>query len=144
MSLTAVRPYVTARMTDLGFSEHTDPFNDQNIPSAIIDGAFHQAMLEISGVEKNNEAQGVEVPVQIKAFFKGFRTPEEALEQSIIRAEEVVVGMLRAENFFNFSPAITGVFLDSLAFEPYDTESNDNTIQVVFVFRFKVWICVQN
>jgi hypothetical protein len=44
----------------------------------------------------------------------------------------------------NFTPAITGVFLDSMSFEPYDEESNDNTIQVVFVFRFKVWICVQN
>jgi len=144
MSITAVRPYVTARMTELGYVEHTDPFNDQNIPSAIIDGAFHQAMLEISGVEKNNEAQGVEIPVRIKAFFKGYRTPEEALDQSIFKSEQIVVGMLKAENFFNFTPAITGVFLDSMSFEPYDEESNDNTIQVVFVFRFKVWICVQN
>jgi hypothetical protein len=143
MSITAVRPYIQAQMQELGFSEHTDPFNDENIPSNIIDGAYHQQMLEIIGVEKNNVAQGVEVPVQVKAFFKGYRTPEEALEYSIVRSEEIVTQMLRAENFFNFTPAITGVFLDSLSFEPYDGESNDNIVVAVFTFRFKIWICIQ-
>lgn len=144
MSLTAVRPYIQQVMTDLGFIEHDDPFNDGNIPSNILDGKYHQTMLEVVGVEKNNEAQGVEVPVLVKAFFKGYRTPVEALEHSIIRSEEIVVEMLKAENFFNFTPAITGVFLDSLGFEPYDQESNDNIIVAVLTFRFKVWICVQD
>jgi hypothetical protein len=143
MSIQAVRPYITEQLSALNLSEHTDPFNDENIPSNIIDGAFHQMLLPFSGVDKNNVSQGIEAPVQVKVFFKGYRTPEDALTQSIIKAEEIMVQVLKTENYFNYNPPITAVFLDSLEFAPYDEESNDNTMMVIFVFRFKLYVCIE-
>lgn len=143
MSLQAVRPYVSARMAGLGYAEHLDPFNDENIPSSLLDNGFHQIMLPISGADKTNSSQGLDVPVQVKAFFKGFRNPEEALTQSIIKAEEIISDLTFIKNYSSLTPPITGVFLDSLSFEPYDEGSNDNIIQAVFVFRFSVYICVE-
>jgi hypothetical protein len=143
MSLQAVRPYITERLSGLGYSEHVDPFNDENIPSTLLDNGFHQIMLDISGAERSQVAQGLDVPVQVKVFFKGFRSPDEALTQSIINAEEIISDVTMFGNYANYSPPITSVLLDSLSFEPYSLESNDNIVQAVFVFRFSVYICVE-
>mgnify|MGYP000869372330 CR=1 FL=1 len=143
MSLQAVRPYISSRLTGLGYTEHVDPFNDENIPSSLINGAFHQLMLPISGVDRNNVSQGLDVPVQIKVLMSGYRSPEDALTQSIKDAEEIISDVTLLANYNQYSPPITGVFLDSLEFQPYSVESNDNVIQAVFVFRLKVYTCVE-
>lgn len=143
MSLQAVRPYITERLSGLGYSEHVDPFNDENIPSTLLDNGFHQIMLDISGADRSQVSQGLDVPVQVKVFFKGFRSPDEALTQSIINAEEIISDVTMFGNYVNYSPPITSVLLDSLSFEPYSLESNDNIVQAVFVFRFSVYICVE-
>ncbi|HNC40332.1 MAG TPA: hypothetical protein PK522_00960 [Nitrosomonas sp.] len=143
MSLQSVRPYITARLTALGYKEHVDPFNDENIPASLVDGAFHQLMLPISGVDRNSVAQGLDVPVQVKVLMTGYRNPEEALTQSIANAESIISDITLHSNYVNNAPPITGVFLDSLEFGPYSVESNDNIVQAVFVFRFKVYTCVE-
>lgn len=143
MSLQAVRPYITARMEGLGYKEHIDPFNFEDIPSTVLDNGFHQQILSIDGVGKNQASQGLDVAVQVRAFFNGYRTPEEALTQSIIDAEAVIADISAFKNYSENSPPITSVLLDSLSFEPYSEESNDNIVMAVFVFRFGVYICVE-
>jgi len=83
------------------------------------------------------------VAVQVKCFFKGFRDPNEALTQSIINAESIISEVTLFGNYSTYSPPITSVLLDSVAFEPYSEESNDNIVQAVFVFRFIVYTCVE-
>jgi hypothetical protein len=143
MSLQAIRPYITERLSSLGYVEHVDPFNDENIPATLLDNGFHQIILDISGADRTQVAQGLEVAVQVKCFFKGFRNPEEALTQSIINSEAIVSGVTLFGNYATYSPPITSVLLDSISFEPYSEESNDNIVQAVFVFRFVVYICVE-
>lgn len=143
MSLQAVRPYISSKMNALGYVEHTDPFNDENIPSSILDNGFHQSFVSILGVDKTQASQGMEVSVEVKAFFKGFRNPEDALTQSIIKAEEIIAEISAFKNYANNADPIMSVMLDSLGFEPYSVESNDNIVQVTFNFRFIVHICVE-
>jgi hypothetical protein len=143
MSLQAIRPYVSARMAGLGFVEHTDPFNDENIPSSLLDNGFHQSFVSILGIDKTQASQGLEASVQIRAFFKGFRNPEEALTSSIIKAEDIVSDVTAFKNYADNDEPIMAVLLDSMAFEPYSLESNDNIVQVTIVLRFIVNICVE-
>lgn len=143
MSLQAIRPYLSARMAALGYVEHTDPFNDENIPASLLDNGFHQQFLQIIGIDKNNASQGIDVTVELKAFFKGFRNPDEALTQSIIQAEEIIADLTAFKNYANNADPILSVLLDSLSFEPYSIDSNDNIVQVTFNFRFVVYICVE-
>lgn len=143
MSLQAVRPYLTDRLSALGYTEHVDPFNDENIPSTLLDNGFHQMILSIDGADRAQNAQGLDVSVQVKLFFKGFRDPAEALTQSIINAEGIITGVTLFGNYSNYSPPITSVLLDSISFEPYSIDSNDNVVMAVFVFRFSVYICVE-
>ncbi len=139
----AIRPYVSKQMESVGYVEHIDPFNDENIPANLLDDAFHQMFLPINGTEKTNSSQGLSVPVQVKKFTKGYRTPEEALTQSIIEAEEIIAAMVTFGNYSQNTPKITSVLLDSLNFEPYSEESNDNVIVSVFVFNFIVYTCTE-
>lgn len=143
MSLQAIRPYITERLSTLGYVEHIDPFNDENIPSTLLDNGFHQLILDISGADRTQVSQGMEVAVQVKCFFKGFRDPNEALTQSIINAESIISEVTLFGNYSTYSPPITSVSLDSVVFEPYSEESNDNIVQAVFVFRFVVYTCVE-
>jgi hypothetical protein len=143
MSLQAIRPYISARMAGLGYVEHTDPFNDENIPSSLLDNGFHQSFVSILGADKTNASQGVEATVEVKAFFKGFRNPEEALTQSIVQAEEIIADVSAFKNYSNNLDPILSVLLESLSFEPYSVESNDNIVQVTITFRIVVYICVE-
>lgn len=143
MSLQAVRPYISAKMTGLGYVEHTDPFNDENIPASLLDNGFHQRFTSILGIDKNQASQGIEAGVELKAFFKGFRSPEDALTQSIIQAEDIISELSAFKNYANNVDPIMSVLLDSLSFEPYSDGSNDNIIQVTINLRFVVFICVE-
>jgi hypothetical protein len=143
MSLQAIRPYVSAKMSALGYSEHTDPFNDENIPSSLLDNGFHQRFTSILGVEKNQASQGIEAGIELKVFFKVFRTPEDALTQSIINAENIIEELSAFKNYVNNADPIMSVLLDSLSFDPYSNESNDNIVQVTINFRIVVFICVE-
>ena len=139
----AVRPYVTSRLNALNYTEHVDPFNDENIPATLLDGGFHQLILSIDGADKNQNSQGLDVSVQVKLFTKGYRDPAEALTQSIINAEAVIESVTLIGNYSNYSPPITSVLLDSLSFEPYSIDSNDNVVMTIFIFRFSVYTCVE-
>lgn len=142
MSLQAVRPYISDRMSGLGYVEHLDPFNSENIPASLLDGGFHQQFIGINGANKNNESQGLEVTAEVKCFFKGFRSPEDAVNQSVINAEYIIADLTKFENYSNLDPAINAVFIDSVSIDPYDNEGNDNIIQLTLVFRFVVYVCL--
>lgn len=143
MSLQAVRPYISSRMIGLGFTEWEDPFNDQNIASNILDGAFHQVITTAENVGINNVSQAFDVSSEITVFFKGFREPKDAFTQSIIKSEEIVADLCNKKNHDASPLPITAVFIDSMRFEPYDVDSNDNVIKAVLLCRIRVYICVE-
>lgn len=143
MSLQAVRPYISAKMSALGYVEHIDPFNDENIPSSLLDNGFHQRFTTIIGIDKNQASQGIEAGVELKIFFKGFRSPDDALTQSIIQAEDVVAELSAFKNYANNADPILSVLLDSMDFQPYSDGSNDNIVQVTINLRIVVYICVE-
>lgn len=143
MSIQAIRPYISSRMAGLGYVEHTDPFNDENIPASLLDHGFHQSFISLLGIDKTQASQGIEASCQIKVFFKGFRNPEEALTQSIVNAEDIIADLTAYKNYVDYADPIMSVLLDSLSFDPYSVESNDNIVQVTIILRFAVHICVE-
>jgi hypothetical protein len=143
MSMQAVRPYISKYVTQVGFTEWEDPFNDENIASNILDGAFHQVITSAENVDINNVSHGFDVTSQITVFFKGFREPKAALDQSIVKTEELIVALCDPANFKANTLPITSVFIDSVRFEPYDVESNDNVIKAILMCRMRVYVCIQ-
>lgn len=143
MSLTAVRPYLRARLNILGYSEWADPFNPEGIPANIIDRSYHQSIDSVQGIAKSNVAQEMEATATVRLAFKGFREPETALDEAISKAETAIADIINPTNFNAFSPPITGVFLDSATFEPLSDELNDNVVLAVCVFTVRIYVCVE-
>lgn len=143
MSLTAIRPYFRSRLSALGFTEWTDPFNPENIPASLLDRSFHQFIESIIGVQKDNVSQVMEASVVIRLAFKGFSDPASAVDEALNRAEIVISDLINPSSYNAASPPITGVFLDSLDIEPFSDELNDNVVVASCVFKARIYLCVE-
>jgi hypothetical protein len=142
LSLTAVRPYFRARLNSLGFSEWKDPFGPNEIPSTIIDRAYHIEVGTIGGVGRNNLSQEVSFGINIRVYFKGFNYPEKALDDALLKSELIIKECMTVENWA--TTPIKGVELDSLELEPLDNELNDNVVFALVRFVARVNLCVES
>jgi hypothetical protein len=64
MSLTSVRPYFRTHCNALGFTEWMDGFNIENIPSTLIDMAYHIGPPQTTGISNNQGDQVTEAAVE--------------------------------------------------------------------------------
>ena len=143
MSLISIRPYFRERLTTLGFTEWAEPFDAENIPSTMVDMAYHWQMGDVSGQTRSNLDQELEADVEIKLFFKGFRDPSSALDEVIKKAETVVKDLLKSDNWGDASPPIAAVLLRGMSFEPFDDAQNDNLIMARLNFVARVFVCIE-
>lgn len=138
--INGIRKYISDKFSSFSLTEHIDPFNNENIPSSILDRGFHQIIQTITGDSKNQESQGLIVTIEVKVFLKGFRNPSEALAQSVDLAEDIVSSVVSVQNSTIYRDVKT-IDLRSLNFVSYDEATNDNIVCSVFVFDFLGYIC---
>lgn len=141
MSLSAVRPYFRARFVALGYREWSDGFNFENIPESIIDKSFHLDANTLSNVAMGQTDLEIEHRVVTRCWFKGFRTPKEALDRTMERVEDIIVEVLNPANRLTGSTGLRNVELSEVTVSPI-AESNDNTIQVSLAWDTRVYICL--
>lgn len=132
MSLEQVRPYFRTVMNNLGYTEWTDGFNWQNIPSTVVDGSYHMELLEASGLKQNQNDIEIEQPIVVRLFVKGFRDPAAGIDLSM----EKLVGIIKEA--LKSSQRTLGTYLKNVKFvsaspEPFG-ESNDNMVMMRMQF----------
>lgn len=140
MSISLIRPYVTKQLTTLGYIEWDDAFGEDNIPSTLVDRAFHQRMGRISGVGLNQETLEYITTFEIKIYFKGFNNPEQAVDQSLIECEGVIVKMLDIVDYT--TAGIKGITFNALNVDPFDQTLNDNLVVATLEFDARVFSCL--
>jgi hypothetical protein len=131
MSLTLVRSYFRARCVAKGLVEHPDAFNIDNIGSTIIDGSFHVGFFSANGLKLNQNDQEIEASVEVVFYTKGYRTPSDALDKAILKAEDLIKECEKPSN--RIGSGIKNVFLNNIVFEPI-ADSNDNAIRTRISF----------
>lgn len=141
MSLTALRPYFRGRLASLGFTEWPEPFDFQNIPSNIIDRSFNLELGSVAGIVRQNLHHEFDAQVTIRAFFKGFREPANALDEAIARAELILKDCCKVENWG--PTALKGITVQSVDFLPLDNDLNDNVVFCSIVFAVGVNVCIE-
>lgn len=139
MSLAAVRPYFSQHISALGFTEWTEPFGQENIPSTLIDKTFHQRTTGVASGSTNYTAVEFLVSQEIRLFFKGFKEPVNAVNEAMISAETVIIDLL---NPSKFNDEVKAVRLSSLEIEPFDEGLNDNIVLAVIEFDVVVYSCI--
>ncbi len=143
MSLNAVRPYFRARLNALGYREWSDGFNFENVPENIIDKSYHLDANEITNVALHQVDLEVEHQVITRVWFKGFKTPKEALDRTMERVEDIIVEVLNPTNRLTGATGLRNVEFVNVSISPL-ADSNDNTIQAALTWNTKVFICLND
>lgn len=140
MSVVSIKPYLSSKLSTLGYTEWTDGFGEDNIPSTIIDRSFHQRFISADGVSVNQESFEMNIIHQIKIYYKGFNNPAEAIDQSLSESQSIIASCL---NFKDYTDAgLTGLFLDGFTVEPFDETLNDNLVVATLNFSVRIFNCI--
>jgi hypothetical protein len=140
MSLSDVRPYFRTQLDSLAFTEWEDAFQDDNIPSTLMDRAYFQSLVGVTGTETGATHLEMTATVEVRCYFKGYREPAVALDEAIDRSEEVIKACCNTLN--QAGTGIKGVYLVSLGLEPLNLDTNDNVVRAVMVFDCRVEVCL--
>jgi len=98
MSLTNIYPYFRTRMKLLGFTEHEDGFNRDNIPSTLNNKSFHILTPSVLGGAVNQNHQDTATSVSVQFVIKGYRYPTEAKEKAMFELEKIIKDICNISN----------------------------------------------
>lgn len=140
MSVTFIKPYVVSKLSGLGYTEWSDAFGEDNLPSTLIDKSFHYRVVSLDGRGINQETIEFNLLFEIKLYFKGFNDPGSALDLSLADSQTIISELL---NIADLDTAqIKGLFFDSMTLDPLDDALNDNIIVASIRFNAKVFSCI--
>lgn len=140
MSLASIKPYFSSKLSGFGYTEWNDGFGEDNIPSNLIDKAFHQRVLSINAASINQESYEMLVNHQIKIFFKGFNDPALAIDESLVASQSIISSCLKLSDYTQ--AGIKGLFFDQMSIDPYDDQANDNVVVATLQFSVRVFNCI--
>lgn len=138
-ALRDIRPYFRTHMDALGFREHKDAFNYENIPNTIINKSYH--IDTPTGGRRGsytNASQPIEHDCVIRVFIKGFRYPALAVDEAMGYYDQILATALSPQNRLN--AGIKNVFLNNVSIRPYEA-SNDNIVLLEITFTCLMEIC---
>lgn len=142
MSQSAIKPYFRSILNSLNMSEWVEPFDTQNIPRTIIDGSYNIRIGVFSGAARSNVDQSLETDVTVRMFFKGFREPDTAISDAILKTEPLIASILNPIAFQGWSPKIHGLEFARGEYLPYQDEQNDNVVEANLTFVVRTFLCV--
>lgn len=144
MSMKSVRSYMRAMCKNVGLSEWKDSFNSDNIPENILDKAFFLDMRDVTqGQQRSQWDQVVLMPLTVRIFKKGYRTPADAIDAVIELTENLIKEACAPVNSNAQTNGIKGVLFDSCRYDPID-QSNDNAVVSEVTFNFTVSFDLNN
>lgn len=137
MSLTSVVPYFRTAMNSLNHTEWKDAFSDDNIPSTLMDRAYHILVSETNNIKQNQDLIELEQAVSVKLYVKGYRTTSDGRDRAITYQENVIKEILetdrRAASYSGIKNVkYTGGGLTELS------QDNDNLIRITLNFNCHV------
>jgi len=143
MSFVDLRPYFQGRVAaaDSDFTEWTDAFAEDNIPSSLMDKAYHIKYGDFalkSGVQ--NGAFLYDGPVTVNFYFKGYKDPIDAIDTAWTKAETIIQECCK--NTQRLSQSKIKNVLASFAGVSQLGATNDNVVKLSIVFLCTVGINV--
>jgi len=137
MSLSSVRQYFRDRLDPLGFEEHTDGFNFDNVAQTISEGVYILEVGNIDGSRANQLTHEFIYPLTIRIIFFGANDPRSTIDRAILASEDILASVLSPANRLGIE--IKDVFPGTITVEPR-SESNDNDVILVMSFNADI-IC---
>ncbi len=123
-----VKPWVRARMTTLGYTEHTDGFSWTDIPATKLQSTYHIELGDVSEVKNSVDILECEVPFTLRLFIRGSSNPLAGIDSGAALADGVIAEFLKPSNRLG-GQVIKNVRFQRCRIEPV-ANSNDNSIIV--------------
>ena len=134
MSLSSVRDLFRTRLDGLGYREHKDGFNFENIPQTLLDESYHLEIATITGSTTNQLTTFFEYPLNVRIFLKGFRDPASAIDDAITRAEEILADILSPS--VRYGDDVKDIVPNTIEVNPLAiTNDNDVILEMTFTSR---------
>ncbi len=134
MSFSEVRPYFRSRLNTVsGLKEWEDAFNVNNIPSTVLDEAYHIATISGSALKMNHQVSDHEFVVTIRWFKKGFRNPADALDTAMQRIDDIYDAVL-LPSARSTETGLINVLPGNIIVDPL-SDDNDNIVVVSLDFN---------
>jgi hypothetical protein len=132
MSLTAVRPYFKTQLGTLGYKEHKDAFNVENVPSQALAKTYQLNIGSPRQVMVDQQSINIQTPVTLTMYGKAAKDTTISTDAAFEMVEEVVTLLMRPTN--RLTQTFKNLLLLSVEVVPID-ESNDNAIEVRMNFE---------
>jgi hypothetical protein len=120
--------YAVARMLALGYVEHKDPLNTENIPQQLQGRAFHVMIQEPRGISNNQNSQDIEVDFAVRLWLKGKIDVNAARDEALTKLETIIAAFVAPMNRLN-ATGLKNVVFRSGGIDPI-AGSNDNAFVV--------------
>lgn len=139
MSLSNVRTYLRTRLDGLGYHEHVDGFNTENIAESVLDMAYHILVNSIDGGSINHTHQNTVSRVSVKVFHRGYRDVTEAIDTAIASLETIVRDVCKVANR---TSSVFNVVFETCDFQPFSS-ANDNSVMIDISFSVSVILGIE-
>jgi hypothetical protein len=142
MNFGDIRGYFRTKLDALNYREWEDGFNFENIPSTILDGSYHIEVGSITGGPANQVHHTFLMPITVRIFFKGYRTPGEAIDAALNEANLILDEILKPSNRLqtNGLKDVRPVSIQPVALQL----SNDNAVILTMGFEAYLIYCFSN
>ena len=132
MSLANVLGYARTRMKVLGFIEHDDANNDENIGRTALDDSFQLELNTFTGDGENQDNLQILSPFTLKVFRNIRRDTNTSRDEGIVIMDTIIDDFIKASNRLTVT-GIKTIVLDSGKIERA-SESNDNAFTITLEF----------
>ena len=120
-------PYLREKLNALGYQEHDDEFDEDNIAATVIDKSYMIKTRGITSARSSHTTYEWTFPVEVLLWFKGFRKPSDAVDGALESVELVLDEVLDISSRYTV-PGLMDVHPSTIDFEPIDAP-NDCIIQ---------------
>lgn len=138
MSISNVRPYLRTNLETLGFVEHRDYLNFENIPGNLLDNSFHLETVSITGGAADQLVHTFEMSVNVRLFRRSYN-------DTVTKHEELIADIERVNTqVLNVTTRTTGDLFDLIpgtaTIEPLG-DTTDNWQVAVIPYLAVVKLC---
>lgn len=120
-------PYLRGVLNDLGYQEHTDEFDEDNVASTVLDKTYMITPQGITSSRSSHTSYEWTFPVSVVLWFNGYRNPSDAVDGALDQIELFLDECLDIKKR-NSIEGLADVYPNRVDFTPIDV-SNDTVIQ---------------
>lgn len=120
-------PYLRSVLEGMGYVEHFDEYDKENVANTIIDKSYSITPRGLTSQKSSHLSFEWTFPVTINLWFSGYRKPSDATDDALEKVEAFLDLALDVSTRYSVS-GLTDLFPTSIDFEPI-SDSNDSIIK---------------